>query len=76
MMTSAIKKLMHNVKIALDNPNDYQARAELMYDACNGILSNGSGPVTWPMHGIEHALSGYYDITHVEGLAIITPRWM
>ena len=30
----------------------------------------------WPMHGIEHALSGYYDITHGEGLAIITPHWM
>ena len=27
-------------------------------------------------HGIEHALSAYYDITHGEGLAIITPRWM
>ena len=24
----------------------------------------------------EHALSGYYDITHGVGLAIITPRWM
>ena len=28
------------------------------------------------MHGIEHALSAYYDITHGLGLAIITPRWM
>ena len=79
MMVSAIKSLMHNVKIALDNPEDYKARAELMYDctlACNGIFSNGTGPQNWPMHGIEHALSGYYDITHGEGLAIITPRWM
>ena len=25
---------------------------------------------------IRHALSAYYDITHGEGLAIITPRWM
>ena len=25
---------------------------------------------------MEHALSAYYDITHGEGLAIITPRWM
>lgn len=79
MMVSAIKSLMHNAKIALKDPDNYQARAELMYDAslaCNGIFSNGSGPQNWPMHGIEHALSGYYDITHGEGLAIITPRWM
>ena len=27
-------------------------------------------------HGMEHALSAYYDITHGEGLAILTPRWM
>ncbi len=79
MMVAGIKSLMHNVKIALKEPNNYQARAELMYDAtlaCNGIFSNGSGPQNWPMHGIEHALSGYYDITHGIGLAILTPKWM
>ncbi len=79
MMISVVKSLMYNVKIALKEPDNYQARAELMYDAtlaCNGIFSNGTGPQNWPMHGIEHALSGYYDITHGVGLAIITPRWM
>ena len=25
---------------------------------------------------MDHALSAYYDITHGEGLAILTPRWM
>jgi len=25
---------------------------------------------------MEHELSGYYDITHGLGLAILTPRWM
>lgn len=44
--------------------------------ACNGILSIGNSPSGWPCHGMEHALSGYYDITHGEGLAILTPRWM
>ena len=44
--------------------------------ACNGILSKGNSESGWPCHGIEHALSGYYDITHGVGLAIITPRWM
>ena len=27
-------------------------------------------------HAIEHALSGYYDITHGEGLAALLPIWM
>ena len=79
MMTSALKSLMYNVKIALDYPSNYEARSELMYVctlACNGILSNGAGQSGWPMHSIEHALSAYFDITHGAGLAIITPRWM
>lgn len=79
MCEACIKSLMENVKIALDNPEDYQARAEIFADAtlaCNGILSIGNSYSGWPMHGIEHALSAYYDITHGEGLAIITPRWM
>ena len=74
-----LKSLMTNTRLALKNPNDYRARAELMLDCtygCNGILSLGNSPSGWPCHGIEHALSAYFDITHGEGLAIITPRWM
>ena len=79
IMISALRSLITNVKIALEDPSDYDARSELMYVcslACNGILSNGSGISGWPMHSIEHALSAYFDITHGAGLAIITPRWM
>lgn len=74
-----LKSLMYNTRIALANPEDYTARAELMLDCtygCNGILSLGNSASGWPCHAIEHALSAYYDITHGEGLAIITPRWM
>ena len=79
IMIAALKSLMENVKIALENPNDYAARSELMYVCswgCNGILANGAGYSGWQMHSIEHALSAYFDITHGAGLAIITPRWM
>ena len=78
-MEAALKSLMENTRVALQNPNDYRARAELMLACtygCNGIYSLGNSPSGWPCHGIEHALSAYYDITHGEGLAIITPRWM
>lgn len=78
-MEATLKSLMVNVRKALENPEDYNARAELMLDCtygCNGILSLGSSYSGWPCHGMEHALSAYYDITHGEGLAIITPRWM
>ena len=76
---SMLKSLMVNTRICLENPEDYTARAEMMLCCtygCNGILSLGNSHSGWPCHGIEHALSAYYDITHGEGLAIITPRWM
>lgn len=79
MCESAIKSLIENAKIALKEPENYEARGEFMVDcslACNNILSIGNSHSGWPCHGIEHALSAYYDITHGEGLAIITPRWM
>lgn len=79
IMETAMRSLIRNVKIVLDDPCDYDARAEIFLNcslACNGIYALGEGYSGWPMHGIEHALSAYYDITHGIGLAIITPRWL
>ncbi len=74
-----LRSLMANTRAILKNPEDYTARAEFMLCCtygCNGILALGNSASGWPCHGMEHALSAYYDITHGEGLAIITPRWM
>lgn len=63
---------------ALENPDDYEARANLMWTsswAINGLLTCGK-PVEWTVHPMEHELSAYYDITHGAGLAILTPYWM
>lgn len=78
-MEAGLKSLMVNGVKCLENPQDYNARAEMMLACtfgCNGIYSLGNSSSLWPCHCIEHALSAYYDITHGEGLAIITPRWM
>ncbi len=78
-MEAGLKSLMVNTRKCLENPEDYTARAEMMLACtygCNGIYALGSSASGWPCHGIEHALSAYYDITHGEGLAIITPCWM
>lgn len=64
--------------IALQHPENYEARANLMWTssmAINGLLSDGA-EVGWCVHPIEHELSAFYDITHGEGLAILTPHWM
>ena len=64
--------------IALAEPDNYEARANLMWTsswAINGLNSAGAAP-NWPIHAMEHELSAFYDITHGVGLAILTPVWM
>jgi alcohol dehydrogenase YqhD (iron-dependent ADH family) len=64
--------------LALQKPTDYEARAQLMWTsslALNGILSYGK-TTDWATHGIEHAVSAAYDVTHGVGLAVLTPAWM
>lgn len=64
-------------KVALENPNDYEARANIMWAsslAINGLNSAGKSGA-WSCHSMEHQLSAYYDITHGAGLATLTPAW-
>ncbi len=75
---SLLKVCIHYCPIALNEPDNYEARANLMWastQALNGLLGCGKGGA-WTCHPIEHELSAYYDITHGVGLAIVTPRWM
>lgn len=73
-----MRAVYHYTPIALENPHDYDARANLMWAsslALNGLTGSGKKGA-WSCHAIEHELSAYYDITHGIGLAIVTPRWM
>ncbi|XJS09802.1 iron-containing alcohol dehydrogenase [Aerococcaceae bacterium WGS1372] len=73
-----LKACIKYLPIALREPDNYEARSNLMWAstmALNGLTSIGKGG-GWTCHPIEHYLSAYYDITHAEGLAILTPRWM
>ncbi len=74
-----LKTVMKYCPIAIKEPNNYEARANLMAAsniACAGIASYGKGGSGWPCHAMEHELSAFYDITHGVGLAVLTPRWM
>jgi hypothetical protein len=61
-----------------ENPNDYDARAEIMWAgtlAHNGIC--GVGKVEdWASHRLEHEVSAIYNVAHGAGLAVIVPAWM
>lgn len=78
MSESIIKTCIKYGEIAIEEPENYEARANLMWAsslAINGLLSYGKR-VKWSTHPIEHELSAFYDITHGVGLAILTPNWM
>lgn len=60
------------------HPRSYEARSNAMWDstfALNRVISRGKEE-DWVTHGIEHALSAYFDISHGAGLAVVHPHWM
>ncbi len=78
VMEGLMKTIIRFAPIAMEQPNNYEARANLMWTsswAINGFVMGGKRQA-WSCHPIEHELSAIYDITHGLGLAILTPRWM
>ena len=77
-MEGMLKTVVKYAPIAINEPENYEARANLMWTsswAINGFI-NGGKRKAWSCHPMEHELSAVYDITHGLGLAILTPRWM
>lgn len=75
---AAMQALMVNLPKVLKERENYDAWAEVMWTgnvAHNGLLGKGREE-DWASHGIEHELSGIYDIAHGAGLAIVFPAWM
>lgn len=78
VMEVLMKTVIQYAPIAMKEPENYEARANLMWTsswAINGFV-NGGKRQAWSCHPMEHELSAIYDITHGLGLAILTPRWM
>lgn len=79
LVESIIKSVMETTEILLENPQDYDARAEFAWSATqalNGLLPTGTGGGNFPNHMIEHALSALFNVAHGAGLAIVIPAWM
>ena len=78
VMEGLLKTVVKFAPVAVAEPDNYEARANLMWAsswAINGFV-NGGRKKAWSCHPMEHELSAVYDITHGLGLAILTPRWM
>lgn len=70
-----MKSVIRNLRAAIKNPEDYDARANLMWCATmaeNRIIKLGKKP-DFECHAIEHQLGAYTDCNHGRGLAVIHP---
>ena len=71
-----VVKYLPKVLARLD---DIEARTQLSWAstiAMSQLARLGGTVGSMTCHGIEHAVSGYYDITHGDGLAALLPAWM
>lgn len=81
-----IRAIIDASRIVKEDPNDYDARATLMWAgslAHNGLcgagrnLTYGSRAGGWESHALEHELSAFNpSIAHGAGLAVMLPAWM
>jgi len=79
IVESIIKTVMETTEILLENPNDYDARAEFAWAAIqglNGLTPAGTDGGSFPNHMIEHSLSAIYNVAHGAGLSVVIPAWM
>jgi len=79
MAEGILKTCIHYGPILLIEPDNYEARANLMWAsslALNGLTGTGKLYGDWGTHLIEHEVSALYDLTHGAGLAILFPVWM
>ena len=72
-----MRDLMDNVFKVLADPEDYRARAQIMWGGslAHNDLTGCGLTGDWATQEIEHELSGMFDVTHGAGLAAIWPSW-
>jgi hypothetical protein len=78
MIEAIMKTLTHHVPKVLQQPDNYDSWAEIMWSgtvAHNNLMNTGRVG-DWGSHDIEHELSAIYDVAHGAGLAVVFPAWM
>ena len=75
---SILKALISAGKTLMEKPDDYEARATMMWASSlsHNDLTGCGRENALAVHQLEHALSGEYDhIAHGAGLAVLFPAW-
>ncbi len=73
---SIIQTLIEEAPKVLENPNDYNVRANLFWCATTGLnFMIAPGVVQdWATHALGHELTALYGLDHGQSLAVILPR--
>lgn len=75
IMEALMKSVIRNLRMAIQNPEDYTARSNLMWDATmaeNRIIKMGK-KCDFECHNMEHQLGAYTNCNHGCGLAVLHP---
>ena len=79
LAASLLKTVIRYTKVALEKPDDYEARSNIMWAgslAHNGLMNMGfESNGDWACHRLEHELSAIYDVAHGAGLSAIWSSW-
>ncbi|MCI8292942.1 MAG: iron-containing alcohol dehydrogenase [Hespellia sp.] len=73
-----MRTVIKNAKILHDHPQDYDARAEVMWSGSlshNDLTGCGNDGGDFSSHMLEHEMGGMYDVAHGAGLAAIWGSW-
>ena len=75
IMEALMRSVIRNLRVAIQNPEDYTARSTLMSDSTmaeNRVIKMGK-KCDFECHNMEHQLGAYTDCNHGCGLAVLHP---
>lgn len=78
MAEALLRTVMKNALILVNEPDNYDARAEIMWAGSlshNGLTGCGSTDKDFATHGLEHEIGGMFDVAHGAGLTAIWGSW-
>lgn len=74
LIEAVMRSLIVASRAAIRNPEDYEARSNIMWCATVALnrITGLSKTQDWEVHGIEHQLGAYTDCPHGLGLSVIS----
>lgn len=74
LLEGLMRSIIVSAEKALENPNDYEARSNIMWAATMGLntVTGVSKTQDWEVHMIEHQIGAYTDCAHGIGLGVIS----